>query len=252
MENRTLNILDFKLNPKSQEIAEALRRDGVLVLKDFCAAEVLEKLKKDFASLMENQPNNEWLENRPYSLGKAVLLTRNESMKRKLPDTYDFFFNAKMQEIADLYLGMKFKANQKIFVVKDTVGSVHNANDLHFDIERTLKFFLYLTDTTEKNGAFRCVPGSHKDAERIRKENPDQISYENREFSRKLPFGPEHTIPVNGKAGSLIIFDTNVFHQAGKVSEGERWVMRGQTEAIKAKTKPKPTLLRRLLNKFTK
>lgn len=251
MENRKLNILDFKLNPSVKTIVDALNIDGVLVLKNFCNENTLNELKKDFISLMSEQPNNQWLENRPYSLGKAVFLTRNKEMEKHLPTTFDFFNNRKMQEIVDHYLGNDYTANQKIFVVKDIVGTSHHANDLHFDVQRTLKFFLYLTDTSEINGAFRCVLGSHKAAEKIRKENPGKISYENREFSRQLPYGPEHTVSVDGKAGSLIIFDTNVFHQAGKVSNGERWVMRGQTEPVREVVE-KPSLLKRMINKLSK
>jgi ectoine hydroxylase-related dioxygenase (phytanoyl-CoA dioxygenase family) len=245
-------LQEFDIKDSSREkVIDTLKNDGVLILKNFCDENTLTKLRKDFELLMTEQPNSQWLENRPYSLGKAVFLSRNQEMKKNIPSTYNFFDNHFMQDIADSYLGKGFKANQKIFVVKDVVGTSHHANDLHFDVQQTLKFFLYLSDTTEVNGAFRCVPGSHKEAERIRKENPGQISYENREFSRKLPFGPEHAVSVDGKAGSLIIFDTNVFHQAGKVMEGERWVMRGQTEEVKEKPKSQ-SFFQRVINKISR
>jgi ectoine hydroxylase-related dioxygenase (phytanoyl-CoA dioxygenase family) len=162
-----------------------------------------------------------------------------------------------MQSITDAYLGKGFQSNQKIFVVKDVVGNSHHANDLHFDVQRTLKFFLYLGDTTAKNGAFSCIPGSHLITDKIRKENSDKISYENREFSRMLPYDPKDIISVEGNAGSLIIFDTDVFHQAGKVSDGERWVMRGQSEPIpstipKANQQQKQqSFFQKLKNKFS-
>jgi hypothetical protein len=244
------SILLTKQNASKQSVLDKLREFGIVSIDKYISTQEVDKLVAEFKSIM-HLPSSEWLEVRPYSLGQAALLTNNNKMGENVPNTYKFFNDPFMKEITDRYLGKGYNSNRKIFVVKDVVGTVHHANDLHFDVQRTLKFFLYLTDTTEVNGAFRCVPGSHKEAEKIRKENPGQISYENREFSRKLPYGPEHTISVNGKAGSLIIFDTNVFHQAGKVSKGERWVMRGQTEQVKEEKK-NISFFQRVLNKLSK
>lgn len=248
---KPLQEIDFSTSPSIDSIIDAVKNDGVIVLKNFCNPADLENLKKDFHFILSDQEQStEWYEKRPYSLGKAALLTKNNAMKGFVSSTYAFFDNPFMQKITDKYLGQGFHSNQKIFVVKDIVGTSHNANDLHFDVLKTLKFFLYLTDTDEKNGAFRCVPGSHKHTTKIRIEFPDQISYENREFSRKLPFTDADTISVDGKAGSLIIFDTDVFHQTGKVTEGERWVMRGQTEPVPG-PKKKLSLLQRIKNKLS-
>ncbi|MFI5204852.1 MAG: phytanoyl-CoA dioxygenase family protein [Flavobacteriales bacterium] len=231
------------------DIISGLSEHGVLVIEDYCSRENVEKLREEFELILSKTKSN-WLEERPYSLGKAALLTRNSEMKKEVPLSYEFFSSPFMQNIVNTYFGKGYTANQKIFVVKDVVGSSHHANDLHFDVQRTLKFFLYLSDTDEKNGAFKCVPGSNHLAEKIRKENPELISYENREFSRKLPYGTSDAISVNGKAGSLIIFDTNVSHQAGNVSVGERWVMRGQTEAFGMQAKKKMPFLARVRNKL--
>jgi len=38
---------------------------------------------------------------------------------------------------------------------------------------------------------------------------------------------PEEIFSIEGPAGTLIIFSTDVFHRAGIVSEGQRHVMRG-------------------------
>jgi ectoine hydroxylase-related dioxygenase (phytanoyl-CoA dioxygenase family) len=250
-----LKIFDFKNKPTENEIVNFIKSDGVVVIQNFCSYNDLEKLKDEYQSILSgSHQNSDWFENREYSLGVAALLTKKDVMKDQYPALFDFFSQPIMQSITDAYLGNGFHSNQKIFVVKDVVGNSHNANDLHFDVQRTLKFFLYLNDANESNGAFRCVPGSHNETKKIRAKNSDKISYENREFSRMLPFGPEDTVSVEGKAGSLIIFDTDVFHQAGKVSEGERWVMRGQTEPVPG-TVPKsndvkPTFFQKLKSKF--
>lgn len=230
---KTLKTFDFNENPSEKELVAAIKSDGVIVINNFCNISELEKLKVEYSFILDgNTQNNSWFENRPYSLGVAAIVTKGDEMKKKYPTAHHFFSNPIMQTITNAYFGTGFNANQKIFVVKDVVGNSHHANDLHFDVQRTLKFFLYLTDTNSTNGAFRCVPGSHLETKNIREKNADKISYENREFSRMLPYKNEDTISVDGTAGSLIIFDTDVFHQTGKVSEGERWVMRGQTEPV--------------------
>lgn len=252
----TLSDITFKKsNIDDQLIISKLHEFGVMVIEEFTEGIILQNLKEEFSKIMLSDTSG-CIEIKSYSLGKAAFMTRNEDFKNRFPVSYQFFDNPFMQTVTNKFLGSSYTANQKIYAVKDVVGNKHHANDLHFDVQRTLKFFLYLTDTSSKNGAFRTVPGSHIHTQQIRKQSADKISYENREFSRKLPFGPEHTVSVDGKAGSLIIFDTDVFHQAGTVSEGERWVMRGQTEpepSTISKTNTKTlTLFQRLKNKLFK
>ncbi len=253
---RKMKMFDYNENPSEKEIVDFIKSDGVVVIPNFCSATDLEKLKDEYHSiLVGNHQDNDWFQNRPYSLGVAAILSKTEGMKKEYPFSFNFFSQPIMQSITDSYLGKGFQSNQKIFVVKDVVGNSHHANDLHFDVQRTIKFFLYLGDTTAKNGAFSCIPGSHLITDKIRKENSDKISYENREFSRKLPYDSKDIIPVEGKAGSLIIFDTDVFHQTGKVSEGERWVMRGQSEpfpsTIPKTNKKKQSFFQKLKSKFS-
>ena len=134
-----------------------------------------------------------------------------------------------MESLTKMYMGPECDFNSKIFLCKDVVGSSHVANELHFDVLRTFKFFLYLTDTNEENGAFRVIPGSHQITHYIRKRLGDQITYENRALTRELPMTPKDTMPVIGEAGTLIIFDSDVFHQAGTMREGVRKVMRAHS-----------------------
>jgi ectoine hydroxylase-related dioxygenase (phytanoyl-CoA dioxygenase family) len=53
-----------------------------------------------------------------------------------------------------------------------------------------------LDDFTERNGATRLVPGSH--------------------LNRQLrPYAPEETVPAEGPAGSVMVFDGRLFHGTG-------------------------------------
>jgi ectoine hydroxylase-related dioxygenase (phytanoyl-CoA dioxygenase family) len=100
----------------------------------------------------------------------------------------------------------------------------------HFDKIQTLKFFVYLTDTSARTGAMGVVPGSHlaNREERLAcyEENPDFRAV------RNLVSG-EELLPVEAPAGTLFVFDTDVTHEAGHVAIGEeRRIMRGHTRSL--------------------
>ncbi|HEX8234643.1 MAG TPA: phytanoyl-CoA dioxygenase family protein [Abditibacteriaceae bacterium] len=68
---------------------------------------------------------------------------------------------------------------------------------------------LYLTDTTEDMGGFRCIPGFHKNLEEWIKTQP----------ADRNPRAPDLTglevKPIPGKAGDLLIWDTLLAHGNG-------------------------------------
>lgn len=212
------------------KIIDTLRKDGIYIHPGFLDQTTLNLLQQEFEMLQTTTLKG--VDTIEYSAGIGKVVRKHNVDTAQIPETSKFFYNSTFQEISDKYLGTKNDLNADIFVVKDVVGSKHHANDLHFDVKSTFKFFLYLTDTDETNGAFCCVPGSQKYTAEIRKRLGDQISYENRSVTREHPYSDEDIISVNGKAGTLIIFDTDVFHKAGHVSEGERRVMRGHTRSI--------------------
>ncbi len=222
-----------------------LKENGVLVVRNFLSEEELKGLVKEFHYALESDGNS-FIKPLDYSVGKACNIFIEKIEGSVIPFTQKVFSSDWMRRVAKNYLQKDFVLNKEIFFVKDVVGSKHVANDLHFDVQPTFKFFIYLNDTTKTNGAFACVPGSHKKADEIRKKLGGKVNYENRELTRELPYTEKDAVSVEGKAGSLIIFDTNVFHRAGTVSEGERWVMRGHTRPSKENTQGFVSKLRSL------
>ncbi len=216
---------------EKDKILKELKQKGVVIVDSFISVEELKNLETEFHKFLSYE--NPGCSFTPYSEGKCTRVKRDEYIKSDFPSTTTFFYSDIFRELAERYMGGKVSLNEELFVVRDVVGSKHIANDLHYDILRTFKFFIYITDTTRENGAFTCVPGSHKKTAEYRKAFSDKISYKNRDVSRELDLNEfDPAIAIEGKAGSLIMFDTDVWHQAGIVSKGERHVMRGHTRVL--------------------
>lgn len=130
-------------------------------------------------------------------------------------------------------------------------GSIGRNGYLHFDRNASLKFFLYLNDVTKENGAFYIQPGSHKLGKKLREKAWGKlIPTPNDNFIKKIYqkffgktfnqvknrieidypqlYDSSKLIPVEGKAGTLIVFDSDIFHLGGLIEKKgmERLVLR--------------------------
>ena len=219
----TLNQVD------KEKVLALLAEQGVVIIPDYISSEELAEMNKEFDAVLQKTVHGDGVKgciSRGPEVGEAVLMTREEADEDVLPTTLEFFRQPFMEELKNSYWGAEATLNNEIYVCRDIVGTRHEANDLHFDVVPKFKFFIYLTDTTRENGAFSCLPGSHIKTQALRKKHGKKISYKNRPLSR-IPEEEENAIPIEGKAGTLIIFTTEVWHKAGQVAEGERRTMRG-------------------------
>lgn len=141
-----------------------------------------------------------------------------------------------------LALISEIKAEEKyldaIFATLDTPDSKHIAQDPHFDRIPTLKFMLYLNDLLYTSGAFCLSPGSHLWTKenfgpyRRRKSHgaPGFL-----EKSRNIPaYILKRLKPIEGKAGTIIVFDTDCIHHQGIVQTGQANIIRAHYR-VKAK-----------------
>jgi len=239
------------------EIIESLKTHGVAIVENYLANESLKSITEDYEAFVASEVDNTYLKVLDYSAGigrKLIYKNLDSKLATKTVFGSKFFM-----DVAVGYLGEDFDLNKEIFVVEDVPASEHVAQQLHYDIARTLKFFIYLEDTSVENGAFYCVPGSHKWTAERRVEFSDQIIPGNRDFTRDLTDEYGAAIPIEGTAGTLIIFDTDVFHKAGKVSNGRRRVMRGHTRTLREMNEQKQrfeavnkkSLLQRIISRLS-
>jgi hypothetical protein len=148
------------------------------------------------------------------------------------PATGALFSDSFMRETADAYFGAdSYRLNGEIFVthLTETRGPQHAPPfALHFDKRQVLKFFVYLTDTDEANGAMRALPGSNLRNGEIRRSAMERMALD--EIANVLPEPQTPSLPIRGPAGTLFVFDTDVCHGASVVQPGqERRTMRGHT-----------------------
>jgi ectoine hydroxylase-related dioxygenase (phytanoyl-CoA dioxygenase family) len=113
---------------------------------------------------------------------------------------------------------------------------------LHFDRNNVLKFFIYLTDTDESNGAMRALPGSNLRNRATRLEALKTTFV--RDIANVVPEPETPSLPITGVAGTMFVFDTDVCHGASTVAAGRfRRTMRGHTHAVAPGESSTPTVI---------
>ncbi|AQL29790.1 MULTISPECIES: phytanoyl-CoA dioxygenase family protein [unclassified Prochlorococcus] len=110
----------------------------------------------------------------------------------------------------------------------DTKKTKHIAQKPHFDRLPALKFMLYLNNLNSDNGAFKLSKGSHHWVKKKLPNNrPKFESKEYLEYSRNLPkYILNGLNPIEGDAGTIIIFYTDCVHHQGLVNKGNCQILR--------------------------
>jgi hypothetical protein len=252
MKAEAITISPEDFNSNRPLVMKLLKQYGVIRVPGYYGGEDLQGLNAEFNRLLEcKEP---YLKRMDYSVGKGSSVAGSALDKTDYPYTWKTYHAPFMNEIVSEYFE-RTDVNPVlgIYFVLDVVGSAHHAQNLHFDVERSLKYFIYLTDTSTQNGAFVCAPGSKTVSDSIRKKYVGKINYDNRELSRDLPFTEEEMVAVEGSAGTLIVFDTDVFHKTGNVVSGERRVMRSFSTIVSVpmvkSEAPKKSFLQRIFGK---
>ena len=115
-----------------------------------------------------------------------------------------------------------------IYQTYDNKESRHIAQQPHLDRIPTLKFMLYVNNLKFDNGAFCLSPSSNHWTRETFKNN--RKSFYNKDFlesTRNIPKPIlDRMIPIEGEAGTIIIFNTDCVHHQGFVKSGEACIIR--------------------------
>lgn len=184
--------------------------NGYFIQNSFINNLELELLNSIFEDRLIKEPLNE----------NTAKLNYNEIYKYK---PIDLFFK-KLKKFLKINIKYDFYL-RNIWFIK-TINE-NFRNDLpylpHIDKKRYFKVFLYLNDISESDGAFTIACNSSvKENEKLRlnwwNNTLDNLKGDKHGLlmqDDKLSF-----IPIEMKRGSIVGFDTNVPHYAGKVMEG--------------------------------
>ncbi len=218
-----------------EDIVETVRRWGIIVFSGYVKGDQLSTLNAEFDTLIANR-NELGFPIDEYGNIKNIRVKRDAPEPHPCPKTVDFFESPMMSAVADAYYGPgNYRLNWEIFVSElfETEGSQTKPPfALHIDKRNVLKFFLYLTDTDERNGAMRGLPGSISRNRQMRENAMSRM--EIADINNVFPEPETPSLPICGPAGTLFIFDTDMCHGASVVQPGfTRRTMRGHTHSHK-------------------
>ena len=154
-----------------------------------------------------------------YKVGRAY---RTDEPSHLAEDLLSLVCNKDIKEIFNT-LCQNIKC-QDVFITHEYKNNEMERNNwLHFDRLRCLKAMVYLTDVDEDCGPFSLVPQSHKKGYGLRNNFRSGLSYKNKSNRIKLDYPHLYETPLKlcGGKGTLILFDTDVFHKGGDVCDNK-------------------------------
>lgn len=190
-----------EINTEQEKNLERLKRDGFFILKSVLSEEQVTELRNKMDEVWEKQSLKygeellkkigDWGQIRAMMLEDKIfqeLIIHTEILK---------YVNSTVGEIAILHL-------QNGIVLHPTVK--HNQAQYHRDFAKdflstkilSINVFIAVDEFTDKNGGTWIVPGSH-----LFSEMPSQ------------KYLTEHQIQVIAPAGSMLIFDSLLWHKGG-------------------------------------
>ncbi|MGF1425332.1 phytanoyl-CoA dioxygenase family protein [Kitasatospora sp. LaBMicrA B282] len=206
-------------------VIERLEADGVVLVPGYLDAAAIAEATGECRELFERTPS--WAHHEDYSVGQSVRMERGDVDPADFPVISSAFARPELEAVVGAFFGEGYIFSRTIYGILDVVGSTTHVQQLHYDKMRHLKSFVYLTDVGAANGPFHCLPGSHLVAREQQRENRRRRIVPTDEGVRQLPEGlVGRGVPVLGEAGTLILFDSDILHHAGIVTEGERLAIR--------------------------
>ncbi len=261
------NTFNFKNKTLLQsKILEKLRDDGIVILTNFCDLKTQNNIKTEFNSLLLDKPKWTKIQERPagHVIHYSPLVKYLKKDKQNCKISSTIFKDKFLKLLLSKYLN-RSKVLDRMIYTKDQVSDIP-ITEWHTDLfptrSKCLKFFLYLSDTDNTNGAFSYIPSmqsymhllykkhnleerkerlhtyekirnSLSDLSKSIKSKGTQNDY--KAIIKKLRIMDDHINDKNqndnffsipAKAGTLIIFDAAGIHKGGTITEGERHVFR--------------------------
>jgi hypothetical protein len=222
-----VKVMDSLEQLDVDNVVETLEAAGIFVQERFLDGDTLDRTNKEFAELFSQRITGVTLGDHPP--GRMATI-EPEAADANCPQTIlETFLSSSFKSVAEKYMPENSVFNDRILATHEFKSGP--TTDTHFDSVRTLKFFIYLLDTDESNGAFRYARGTHKRNTAYRQEflqnGGHLLDLQN------IPSTAEsmELESICAPAGSLLIFDTDGFHSGGVIGgqSRERKVLRARS-----------------------
>lgn len=210
-----IELLDrqmFRHPLDAEHIANTIKRDGVVILDAIIHPFYLETLIQEFDQL-KTTSDKRVRRSRTYPSGDMFFVNYQNfsDMPSLLPSTGSLLFCDAFRQVKRNILAHS-EQERVVFTHDYQSGQI---TDVHFDTKRALKFLIYLDDVDEQSGAFSYAPGTHLGNTHYRNGHLARGGDLNSLLNIPSPSEAIALRPLTGSAGSLIIFDTDGFHQGG-------------------------------------
>jgi hypothetical protein len=227
----------FDLEPTA-DIGDAianLRRDGIAVLRGYLDQQRLDLLRDEFERAFDTEDSGVYARHYHPTSGRVARAKPDQLSDEEFGNVRSIFRSDRFEKITkEYYYPNRYRLNDDVFFSHELPSGVPIL-PWHFDRQQALKFFMYLVDTNEENGAFEYCPGTQREG-RLRANYHVLRGGRQRDIPNDIPDEEiRNPVTVAGKAGDLIIFDPDGFHRGGVVQEGnERKIIRGHAHPVPA------------------
>jgi hypothetical protein len=195
-----MGIEHLKASASGAEVAEAIARDGAVIVDDVVAPSVMDDVRSELAPWLDATPCGPDEFSGRNTRRTGGLVARSRTCRELV--THPLVLGAAHELLKD---GTSFQLHLTQVIA---IGPGEPAQTIHRD-QWAFDFFPFpqgydvqcntiwaMTDFTEENGATRVVPGSNRLADR-------------------LEFTQSDTVPAEMRKGSVLVYSGSVYHGGG-------------------------------------
>ncbi len=219
------------LNINHEKAVKDLNEQGYFLAKNVFDDDTINHFYEEFDFVIEKYEST-FDKNDISNSSQVRIFNQKDMIRDKLYACSALFSNSKLKKIIESQLEKKFIFNSEIFFQKSGHTKYPLAKDFHFDVLNSIKVWLYVDDCCVNSGPLEIVKKTHMKNKEIRDDSYiKKLKIDN--VSKIQEF--ENTIKLTAPKGSIIIFNTDIFHRATEIKkEFSRKVIRGHSFSEKS------------------
>ncbi|MDA7488532.1 phytanoyl-CoA dioxygenase family protein [Candidatus Pelagibacter ubique] len=212
-------------NPEFKKVLNDLNEQGISFINNFLPKNQIKKISTEIKPLLRSlikKPNKKF----KYYRNTHEGLFRLYNISKVSPASKLFYNSKLIKNFSKYYVSKNVSFYQDMAEIRQKINRPlsklqFTSDKFHFDDWKIrLKFFLLLTDVGKKNSPLKYVPKSHKINKNtmeedlfINKKDGRYGFYKNSEIKEILKSENLEVLDCTGKAGTLIIVNTNGIHK---------------------------------------